>query len=138
MPICTTPHKTIIKVKHFINHLQTEINNARILRNYGDPTKPTEEVEVFYETGRKYHRISIDDRGTRHVVYFVDDETGKIFGAGSVKLPNTKWYYGTVETYKLWDWSDWYGIPVKDTSVRMYKQFGPYKYYAPIEELDDE
>jgi len=84
--------------------------------------------DVIKLPGRKFDRIQISD-GVR---YFVNKKTGEIFGARSYIAPNLKWYFGTLDTVDQWNWSDYHGRPLDDTTVRAIKQYGPYTHYMKI------
>ena len=47
-------------------------------------------------------------RGSNSVKYFVEKETGIIYGADGWKKPNIKRAYGTLDTIHEWDWSNYY------------------------------
>lgn len=85
------------------------------------------------ENGRFYDRIYVgtDDTPRYYVARSTRARTtiGDIYGAKSATAPNLKWYFGTLHTYPLWDWSDYHGTPVNDTSVIAVAQYGPYVRY---------
>lgn len=69
---------------------------------------------IGYDDGKRFVRVW-DNRGirpqdtSRGVSYFVEKETGIIFGAKSWKIYNPNREYGTLDTIDEWDWSDFYG-----------------------------
>jgi len=89
-------------------------------------------TRCFYYTGRKFDKIFIDQQGNISVRYFIDNKTGKIYGAKSRFAPNLKHYFGTVASSSKWDWSDFYGVPVNDPDVRYVGSYGVYKWYLPV------
>ena len=66
-----------------------------------------------------HDRISSDTPGGRYVKYFVERNTGVIFGAKSWDAYNPVREYGTLDTIEEWDWSNYYGESKtgKDTLV---------------------
>jgi hypothetical protein len=78
--------------------------------------------------GRKYHKVKIDGI----VRYFIDANSGSIYGAKSQVAPNFKWYFGTIYTTNLWNWSDFHGQPVNDPSVKKVKGYGKYNHYELV------
>lgn len=60
------------------------------------------------EGGARFVRIWTDNGGQKSVRYFVEKDTGIIFGAKGWKAYNPVHEYGTLETVNEWDWSDYY------------------------------
>ena len=81
-----------------------------------------------YVEGRKYHKVKIGGS----VRYFIDANSGSIYGAKSQVAPNFKWYFGTIYSTKLWDWSGFHGKPVNDPSVKRVKSYGKYEHYELV------
>lgn len=96
------------------------------------PNSPAE-LMVYFENGRKYDKIIVDLNDKPNVRYFVDKQTGVIYGAKSPQAPNLSWYFGTLNTAKLWTWGDHHGVPVNDESVRLVKTYGVYRHYMKVE-----
>jgi hypothetical protein len=94
--------------------------------------KIADKTYAFLESGRKYDKILVSNGSQNMIRYFVCRKSGTIYGARSRLAPNLKWYFGTLDSVKLWDWSDYHGIPVKDDSVRVAGQYGGYTHYMPI------
>lgn len=75
-------------------------------------------VGVTFETGRRYDKIVINfaskssSRMDQEVRYYVEKETGTIYGAKSPTAPNTRHYFGNVADVDYWDWSGVYGVPL--------------------------
>lgn len=90
---------------------------------------PDVQVVIDYERGRKYDKVLISDakEGKKYepeVRYFVNRKTGEIFGAKSPTAPNERHFFNTIFTAAKWDWSEYYGKPVTDDSVREIKRYG--------------
>ena len=66
------------------------------------------DVHVEYETGGRFWKIIRRQSSGGSVAYFVERDTGIIFGAKSYKAYNPVHQYGTLETIHEWDWSDYY------------------------------
>lgn len=84
---------------------------------------------VHVESGRKFDRVYIDE-GIR---YFIEKDTGTIFGARSRAAPNLKWYFGTLDTAHLWHWSRYHGEPINDLSIRLIGTYGGYHHYMRVD-----
>lgn len=59
------------------------------------------------DTGKRFVRVWTMDGG-KSVRYFVEKDTGIIFGAKGWKAYNPNHEYGTLETITEWDWSGYY------------------------------
>lgn len=92
-----------------------------VLQSAGHPT-------AQFVEGRKYHKIKVDNK----VRYFIDANSGSIYGAKSQVAPNFKWYFGTIYSIGLWDWTGFHGQSVSDTSVRPTKKYGKYTHYELV------
>ena len=91
--------------------------------------------QPFVETGRKFDKVIVDGK----VRYFVARSTiagkmeaGDIFGAKSKLAPNFRWFFGNLANADKWDWSEFHGKPVSDTSVMPVKGYGAYVHYKKI------
>lgn len=120
------------KLEAFRDRLEKEMN-AETERRHG--RKPGEDYPGLngsaIKNGRRgYHHIGIDKPGPRFiriydesgtdipkpphklqksVRYFVERETGVIFGASGWKAYNPVHQYGTLETLDEYEWGDYYG-----------------------------
>lgn len=97
---------------------------------------------VGFESGRRYDKVIIGTLDKKlnpvespQVRYFVERATGKIFGAKSELAPNLKWYFGTLDTAHLWDWSGHHGVPKDPTKAGVVEVggYGDYTHYEPVE-----
>jgi hypothetical protein len=91
-------------------------------------TDQQEKNHVHYQIGRRYVRVLINNE----VRYFVDTGDGSIYGKKSAQAPNLKWYFGNIENHAKWDWSDKFGRPVTDDSVRAVGHYGPFTHYMRV------
>jgi hypothetical protein len=117
----------ILRLAKFCQRLQADQNKTRA-------ANALPEVLVYSETGRKFDKVYIDGTDVAPVRYFVERQTGNIYGAKSQAAPNLSWYFGTLERAEKWDWSEFHGQPVEDNTVRFVKSYGPYKHYMLITE----
>jgi hypothetical protein len=62
------------------------------------------------------------DNGQKGVAYFVDRETGVIFGAKGWKAYNPNHEYGTLDTITEYDWSGYYGVRLDGTPTLVPKE----------------
>lgn len=115
-----------IALKRFINLIDKHVNDAKELRG------ADRNAESFSKTGRKFDRVFVEEDKICRIRYFVDNETGEIYGAKSINAPNMKWYFGNINNSHLWDWSGWHGKPVNDPSVRLVKRYGPFEHYMRV------
>jgi hypothetical protein len=105
-----------LKLIAFMSLLETEMN-ADIERRL-----PTLNESAKKDGRRGYNEIGHDESGKRFirvwantgsqkgVRYFVEKETGTIFGAKGWKAYNPNHEYGTLDTITEWDWSDYYAV----------------------------
>jgi hypothetical protein len=91
--------------------------------------------QPFVETGRKFDKVIVEGK----VRYFVARTTvpgkmdaGDIFGAKSKLAPNFRWYFGNLASADKWDWSEFHGKPVSDTSVMAVKGYSTYIHYKKV------
>lgn len=90
-------------------------------------------IHATFVTGRKFDKIRIKPAlGAPETRFFVDKKDGTIYGAKSKNAPNLKWYFGTLETFHLWEWGDYHPSPVNDPSVRAVKRYGPFITYVKV------
>jgi hypothetical protein len=61
----------------------------------------------FDEGGKRFVRVW-QNNGQKSVRYFVEKETGIIFGAKGWKAYNPNHEYGTLETITEWNWGGYY------------------------------
>jgi hypothetical protein len=69
--------------------------------------------EIGYEIGRRFTKFWSETSADQHkpqrsVCYFVENETGKIFGARSWNAYNPRRQYGTLDTMHDWYWGEYY------------------------------
>lgn len=89
-------------------------------------------TQCHYFSGRKFDKIFISQNKNTSIRYFVEHETGAIYGAKSRHAPNMKHYFGILKSATLWDWSGFYGTPINDPNVRYVGSYGGYKWYVPV------
>lgn len=89
-------------------------------------------IVALVESGRKFDKVSIAIDKSSSVRYFIERDTGIIYGAKSRFAPNLKWYFGTIYKADKWDWSDFHGRPVNDPNVRAVKGYGGYTHYIEV------
>ena len=116
-------------IENFCNLVLNHHNEAEKTRHVLDSHRLQ---KVLTEKGRKYDKVIFSWNGRDEVRYFVERKTGTIYGAKSHLAPNMNWYFGTLSTAHLWDWSDVHGRPVNDDSVRPVGRYGPYTRYMKI------
>jgi len=78
---------------------------------------------IVAEPGSKFHKImeyKVDGGG--QVRYFVENSTGIIYGAESLRKPNFKRWYGTLDTINEWDWSGYYAESLTGKSTLVPKE----------------
>jgi hypothetical protein len=105
----------------------------------------TDVISVFatVESGRRYDKIHIgrvvkhptkqgETKPSSEVRYFVERETGKIFGAKSSLAPNETRYFGTIYNARKWDWSGPFGVNVSDDTVTQVGGYGEVKHYVEV------
>jgi hypothetical protein len=77
-------------------------------------------THVSYDEGQRFVRVTTES-GQTSVAYFVEKDTGIIFGASSFKKYNPARQFGTLKTVDDYIWGGYYGIPkggsYKDTLV---------------------
>jgi hypothetical protein len=59
---------------------------------------------VELQPGKKYIRVVLDTSSR----YFIEKETGNIYGSAGWRSPNFKRQYGTLNTVNDWYWGDFY------------------------------
>jgi hypothetical protein len=101
----------------------------QFVTNIGANRKP------FVETGRKFDKVFVDGKIRYFVVRSdISDEVkeGDIFGAKSQLAPNFRWYFGNLVNVNKWDWSEYHGKPINDSSVMKVKGYGRYDHYRKV------
>lgn len=76
--------------------------------------------EIGYDEGKRFVKVWANNGGnSRYVRYFVEKDTGIIFGAEGWKKYNPKRQYGDLTTINDWAWGEYYGVSKKgiDTLV---------------------
>jgi hypothetical protein len=95
-------------------------------------------ISVYFEQGRKFDKIMVakyehgSPETTAEVRYFVNKATEEIFGAKSPLAPNERWYFGTLSSINLWDWSkEPHGTPIDPAKagVREVGAYGKYRHF---------
>lgn len=66
-------------------------------------------VHTGYDEGGRFWKVWRES-GQKSVAYFVERDTGIIFGAKGWKAYNPARAYGTLDTINEWDWSEYYGV----------------------------
>lgn len=97
-------------------------------------------VTVAVESGRKYDKmiLVVVTQGPKRaytdttLLYFVNRDSGRIFGVKSPVAPNEKRYFGKVENAKRWDWKGIAGEPVRDATVAKVGEYGGYSHYVDV------
>ena len=64
--------------------------------------------DIGYDEGKRFVRVVDRGESQTFVRYFVEKDTGTIFGASSWKKYNPNREYGTLDTIDDWDWSGYY------------------------------
>jgi hypothetical protein len=116
---------------------------SRLSKDQGKAIEDNDVISVTasVEGGRKFDKIILttlvkhpskpgEAKATTEVRYFVERESGRIFGAKSPLAPNENRFFGTVYNAKLWDWSGPGGVAVNDDSVVEVGGYGGVKHYA--------
>lgn len=98
---------------------------------------------VTSETGRRFDKIYVGTLDKKlhsaeeaSVRYFVERQTGIIYGAKSDLAPNLKWYFSTIYEADKWDWSGMHGEPksLSRAGVKVVGGYGGYKHYERVEQ----
>lgn len=103
------------KLAAFVALLEKE-QNDRVAKQH-----PILQENALKDGRRGYEEVGIDEGGRfwkvynyngsqRSVKYFVERNTGIIFGASSWKKYNPVHEYGTLDTINEWDWSNYYAV----------------------------
>lgn len=88
----------------------------------------------FIETGRKFDKVFMNGK-VKYFVARMDQgavKAGDIYGAKSALAPNFRWFFGTLSSIDLWDWTGEHGKPVNDPSVKIAKSYRNYVHYERI------
>lgn len=72
--------------------------------------------EVRYDEGQRFVKVW-SESGQRMVKYFVEKDTGIIFGADGWKKYNPNRVYGDLTTMDEWTWGEYYGVSKKGLST---------------------
>jgi hypothetical protein len=72
--------------------------------------------EIGYDEGLRFVKVW-NDNGGKYVKYFVEKETGIIFGADGWKKYNPNRVYGDLTTITEWSWGEYYGVSKKGLST---------------------
>jgi hypothetical protein len=82
------------------------------------------------ESGRRFDKVRVGVVvGTKLTMkemetrYFVDRETGTIYGKKSDVAAQEKWFFGTLDEVDKWDWSGHHGVP-KDFDTEQFERCG--------------
>ena len=102
------------KLAAFCTTLEAEMNSvAPAILNASAKEKGFRGYHEIDTEGRKtarFVRVFTSHNGeSRSVRYFVERETGIIFGAKGWKAYNPNRQYGTLDSVADWDWSGYYG-----------------------------
>lgn len=115
------------------------LSDAQVEGASEDEQKRMVAVTAYHETGRKFDKVYVTKylKGggeEKDVRYFVSRADGTIYGAKSPLAPNLKWYFGTLDTIDLWDWSGHHGVPkdAEKAGVKEVGAYGEYKHYEPV------
>lgn len=108
------------KLDVFVKRLQDERNNrdsetTRSLNQYARENGREGYHKCGYDEGQRFVRVW-DESGTStekqknntSVAYFVEKDTGVIYGAKGWKAYNPNRAYGTLDEIDQWDWSEYY------------------------------
>lgn len=129
---------------HYYDSLKkfTELLSAGLTKALADKgAEDREGVMVFNETGRKYDKILVSrivagaERPEKaEVRFFVDRDTGAIYGPKSPQAPNEKRYFGTVYSAKQWNWSLESPEPLNEEKAGVVKVrgYGNVSHYEPV------
>lgn len=104
----------VTKLAAFLALLEREMNeevktNHLILHENAIKAGRRGYHHIGHEVGKRFIKV-YTEHGQKSVRYFVDRETGVIFGAASWKKYNPNREYGTLDTINEWDWSDYYAV----------------------------
>lgn len=124
---------------------------TRLSKDQGKAIEDNDVISVTasVEAGRKYDKIILttlskhpsklgEAKAATEVRFFVERESGRIFGAKSPLAPNENRFFGTVFNAKLWDWSGKAGVAVNDASVVEVGGYGGVKHYAEAGSVETE
>ena len=103
-----------------------------LLQSHKEEAEGTE-VLVKVEAGRVFDRVfvaQITDRPQFKIAYFVNKETGTIYGPKSDIAPNLDHWYGTIYGASEWKWGGVRGEPVDPTKFKKLGVYGEYTRWA--------
>lgn len=105
------------KIEAFLKLFQEEsewhlihVNNCGLLvQDAKEKGRPTYKEMKAEELG-KFYRVFEWNGTQRCARYFIEKETGIIYGTDSWKKPNFKRAYGTLDTINDWRWGAYYAL----------------------------
>ena len=92
----------------------------------------------FLKTGRKFDKLFLTKDGKTNVEFFINRNTGMIFGAKSNTIFNPNRRFGTVFNASKWSWSGKGGKNVSDDTFVQTGHYAGYGHWTPVEELTAE
>ena len=92
----------------------------------------------FLKEGRKFDKLYLGEGSSARVEFFINRNTGMIFGAKSNTIFNPNRRFGTVANASMWDWSGKGGKNVSDGSMVRTGHYGGFVHYTPADELTAE
>jgi hypothetical protein len=78
------------------------------------------------EEGRRFDKV-VDAKG--HALFFIERETGTIYGVKSDLAPNFRHWFDTVYTAKNWDWAGPFPEPRKMDGYEEVRGYGEYRHF---------
>lgn len=132
----TVDPKHYAALKKFMDKLSQD--QTRALADMGASDKDA--IGVYNDTGRKFDKILVsrfhaDERPTKpEVRFFVDRDSGEIYGPKSDLAPNPKRYFGTIYDAHLWDWSNDVPQPIdmEKAGVKSVRTYGDVVHYEKV------
>jgi hypothetical protein len=92
----------------------------------------------YLKQGRKFDKLFLTKDGKSSVEFFINRNTGMIFGAKSNTIFNPNRRFGTVYNASKWSWSGKGGKNVSDTTMTQTGHYAGYAHYTPVDELTAE
>lgn len=138
-------HNVTLNYLKGLQAFQDRLTEDQTLRLVEEGKENAFAVIVTTESGRRYDKVHVGllnsdmeqvEKST--VRYFVERATGNIYGAKSELAPNTKWFFGTLDSTSQWDWAGHHGTPkdLAKAGVREVGGYGQYKHYEPAEHTE--
>lgn len=119
------------------------VKDALTKRLADEGASDREAVMLVTETGRKYDKVLLSrttigaDRPEKfEVIFFVDRDTGAIYGPKSPQAPNERRYFGTIHTAQHWNWANVESpepLDEEKAGVKKVRAYGGVSHYEAVQ-----